>query len=326
MAKKTNPDEKAPIIVIKKVIKGGGGHHGGAWKVAYADFVTAMMAFFLLMWLLNATTEEQRKGISEYFDPTPMEVSASTSGAGGVMGGLTVSEVGARAKDAQPIVHNDQTPDTTVKSQVEIEEATQKQLQEELQKREDAEFEKVKEQIQQSIQDSNLSTLAKNLVIDMTPEGLRIQIVDRDGESMFPSGSAKPYEKTVQLLSMVAEIIKKMPNQLSIRGHTDSTPYSAGADYTNWELSADRANASRRVLLKSGIEAKKLSNVVGKADTEHLKTDKPLDPQNRRLSIILLRESLTKSLSGKKNAASGGTGSVPVDPGYKKTMGNVQFP
>jgi len=324
---KHNPDEKAPVIVVKKIIKGGGGHHGGAWKVAYADFVTAMMAFFLLMWLLNATTEEQRKGISEYFDPTPMEVSATTSGAGGVMGGLTVSEVGARSADAQPIVHNEQTPDTSVKSQVELEEASQKELQAELEKREDAEFEKVKEQIEQSLQDSNLKDLAKNLIVDMTPEGLRIQIVDRDGESMFPTGSAQPYEKTVQLLNMVAEIIKKMPNQLSIRGHTDSSPYSAGANYTNWELSADRANSSRRVLLKSGIEAKKLSNIVGKADTEHLKPDNALDPQNRRISVILLRESLTKSLSGKiKNAASGGTGSVPVNPGYKKTMGNVQFP
>ena len=323
---KPKPDEKAPIIVIKKIIKGGGGHHGGAWKVAYADFVTAMMAFFLLMWLLNATTEEQRKGISEYFDPTPMEVSATTSGAGGVMGGLTVSEVGARSADAQPIVHNEQTPDTSVKSQIELEEASQKQLQAELEKREDAEFEKIKEQIQKSIEDSDLKGLTKNLIVDMTPEGLRIQIVDRDGESMFPTGSAQPYEKTVQLLNMVAEIIKKMPNQLSIRGHTDSAPYSAGANYTNWELSADRANASRRVLLKSGIESKKLSNVVGKADTEHLKPDNKLDPQNRRISVILLRESLTKSLSGKKNAASGGTGSIPVDPGYKKTMGNVQFP
>lgn len=323
---KPNPDDKAPVIVIKKIIKGGGGHHGGAWKVAYADFVTAMMAFFLLMWLLNATTEEQRKGISEYFDPTPMEVSNVTSGAGGVMGGLTVSEVGARATDTQPIVHNDQTPSPDVKSQVNVEQASQQQLQEELQRREDSEFEKVKEKIEEALKDSDLNGLTKNLIVDMTPEGLRIQIVDRDGESMFPTGSAQPYEKTVQLIGMVADIIKKMPNQISIRGHTDSAPYSAGANYTNWELSADRANASRRVLLKSGIEAKKLSNVVGKADTEHLKPDNKLDPQNRRISVILLRESLTKPLDGKKKASAGGTGSVPVDPGYKKTMGNVQFP
>ena len=325
MAKKS-PEEKAPVIVIKKIIKGGGGHHGGAWKVAYADFVTAMMAFFLLMWLLNATTEEQRQGISEYFDPTPMEVSNVTSGAGGVMGGLTVSEVGARSSDVQPIVHNDQTPSPDVKSQVNIEQIEKEQLQAELEKREDAEFEKVKEKIEEAVKDSDLKGLTKNIVIDMTPEGLRIQIVDRDGESMFPTGSATPYDKTVKLLSTVAEIIKKMPNQLSIRGHTDSSPYSSGANYTNWELSADRANASRRVLLNSGIESKKLSNVVGKADTEHLKTDAPLDPQNRRISIILLRDSLTKPSIGGKKAGAGGTGSVPVDPGYKKTMGNVQFP
>lgn len=320
-----NPEEKAPIIVIKKVIKGGGGHHGGAWKVAYADFVTAMMAFFLLMWLLNATTEEQRKGISEYFDPTPMEVSSSTSGAGGVMGGLTVSTEGARATDVQPIVHNDQTP-TDQSTKVNPEQLSQEQLQAELKKREDAEFEKVKEQIEEKIKESDLKGLTKNLVVDMTPEGLRIQIVDRDGESMFPTGSAQPYEKTVQLLGMVAEIIKKMPNQISVRGHTDGAPYSNGANYTNWELSADRANASRRVLLKAGIEQKKLSNVVGKADTEHLKPDAPMDPQNRRISIILLRDSLTKPKTGAKSAAAGGTGSVPVDPGYHKTMGNVHFP
>jgi len=318
-------EEKAPVIVIKKVTKGGGGHHGGAWKVAYADFVTAMMAFFLLMWLLNATTEEQRQGISEYFDPTPMEVSNTTSGAGGVMGGLTVSTEGARVTDVQPIVHNDNPPSPTIKSQVDPEQLEKEQLQAELEKRENVEFEEVKKEIEKAVQDSDLKDLAKNLMVDMTPEGLRIQIVDQDGESMFPSGSAKPYEKTVKLLQMVAGIIKPMPNQISVRGHTDSVPYSKGADYTNWELSADRANSSRRVLSDSGIETKKLSNVVGKADTEHLLVDKPKDPQNRRISIILLRESLTKPATAKK-AASGGTGSVPVDPGYKKTSGNVQFP
>lgn len=318
-------EEKAPVIVIKKVVKGGGGHHGGAWKVAYADFVTAMMAFFLLMWLLNATTEEQRQGISEYFDPTPMEVSSTTSGAGGVMGGLTVSEVGARVNDVQPIVHNDNPPSPNVRMQVDPEQMKKEELQAELEKRENAEFEEVKKAIEKAVQDSELKDLAKNLMVDMTPEGLRIQIVDQDGESMFPSGSAKPYEKTVKLLQMVAGIIKPMPNQISVRGHTDSVPYSKGADYTNWELSADRANSSRRVLSDGGIETKKLSNVVGKADTEHLLTDKPNDPQNRRISIILLRESLTKPATAKK-AAAGGTGSVPVDPGYKKTTGNVQFP
>lgn len=318
-------DKKAPVIVIKKITKGGGGHHGGAWKVAYADFVTAMMAFFLLMWLLNATTEEQRQGISEYFDPTPMEVSSNTSGAGGVMGGLTVSNQGARVNDVQPIVHNDVQP-TQKQQQINPEQLAKEQLQAELEKRENSEFEKVKEEIQKAVENSDLKELAKNLMVDMTPEGLRIQIVDQDGSSMFPSGSSKPYEKTIKLLDMVAGIIKTMPNQISVRGHTDSVPYSKGADYTNWELSADRANASRRVLLDSGIETKKLSNVVGKADTEPLKPDKPDEAQNRRISIILLRESLTRPVDPKKAASSSGTGSVPVDPGYKKTSGNVQFP
>ncbi|HOO50421.1 MAG TPA: flagellar motor protein MotB [Alphaproteobacteria bacterium] len=319
-------EEKAPVIVVKKVIKGGGGHHGGAWKVAYADFVTAMMAFFLLMWLLNATTEEQRRGISEYFDPTPMEVSSETSGAGGVMGGLTVSTEGARSSDVQPIVHNNNPPSANMQNQVDPEQLRKEELQAELEKRENAEFEEIKEKIEEAVQESDLKDLAKNLMVDMTPEGLRIQIVDQDGESMFPIGSARPYEKTVKLIDMVADIIKSMPNQISVRGHTDSVPYAKGADYSNWELSADRANSSRRVLLESGIEAKKLSNVVGKADTEHLKPEAPKDPQNRRISIILLRESLTKPATGKKAAASGGTGSVPVDPGYKKTTGNIQFP
>ncbi|MFA7275397.1 MAG: flagellar motor protein MotB [Pseudobdellovibrionaceae bacterium] len=318
-------DKKAPII-IKKIIKGGGGHHGGAWKVAYADFVTAMMAFFLLMWLLNATTEEQRRGISEYFDPTPMEVSSTTSGAGGVMGGLTVSPVGARATDTQPIVHNDVPPDQTQQAQFSPEELSKQQLQEELQKREDKEFEEIKEQIQEALENSDLKDLSKNLLVDMTPEGLRIQIVDSDGQSMFPTGSAVPFEKTTKLIGTVAEIIKKLPNQISVRGHTDSVPYGKNANYTNWELSSDRANATRRALLDSKIELKRIANVVGKAETEPLLKDKPTDPQNRRISMILLRESLLKPMTSKKSAASGGTGSVPVDPGYRKTQGNVEFP
>jgi chemotaxis protein MotB len=318
-------EEKAPVIVIKKVVKGGGGHHGGAWKVAYADFVTAMMAFFLLMWLLNATTEEQRQGIAEYFDPTPMEVSDTTSGAGGVMGGLTVSDVGARVNDVQPITPNQNTPDTSVSAQNNPEQLSQEQLEAELRKREDESFEDIKKQIEEAIQASDLNNLSKNLKIDMTPEGLRIQIVDQDGESMFPVGSAKPYEKTVKLIGTVGDIIKKMPNQISVRGHTDSTPYGSGASYTNWELSADRANASRRVLLDSGIKDNKIENVVGKADTEHLVADKPTDPQNRRISVILLRESLTKGTAGKSGKSSGGP-SGKVDPGYHKTQGSVQFP
>ncbi len=323
MAKEKKEELKRPIV-IKKIKKGGDGHHGGAWKVAYADFVTAMMAFFLLMWLLNATTEEQRKGISEYFDPTPMEVSSTTSGAGGVLGGMTVTSDGARKDDTSSIDPSTVPPQTNVNSEVNAksaEELSKEQLENEIKAREDKEFEQVKKEIETQLDSSDLKDLKKNLKVDMTPEGLRIQIVDQDGASMFPSGSAIPFEKTTKLLSMVAQIIKTMPNQVSVRGHTDGKQYNKGANYTNWELSTERANASRRVLLESGIEEKKVSNVVGKADTENLNPKDPLDPQNRRISVVLLRESLTKQ-SGTVNS----TNNTPEDPGYRRTQGNIQFP
>jgi chemotaxis protein MotB len=316
MAGKQKTDEKRPIV-IKKSKRSGEGHHGGSWKVAYADFVTAMMAFFLLMWLLNSTSAEQREGIAEYFEPTPMEVSSNQSGAGGVMGGLTVTSEGSMVSKASPMDPST-APPTLPKS---AEELSKEQLEAEIKAREDKAFEDVKKEIEAKIQESELKDFAKNLKVDMTPEGLRIQIVDQDGESMFPSGSAAPFEKTTKLLSMVAQIIKTMPNQISIRGHTDGAQYSKGANYTNWELSAERANASRRVLLQSGIDPKKVSNVVGKADTENLNVKNPLDPQNRRISVVLLRESLTKQ-SGTVNS----TNNAPADPGYRRTQGNVQFP
>ncbi len=329
MAKKEDTGEAKRPIVIKKIKKGGHGHHGGAWKVAYADFVTAMMAFFLLMWLLNATTEEQRKGIAEYFDPTPIEVS-NQSGAGGVLGGVTVTVDGAMRSESSPLDPNQTPPTTNLDSETTpaktAEQLTQEALERELKAREDKNFEEIKRQIEAKIDESELKDLKKNLKVDMTPEGLRIQIVDQDGASMFPSGSAIPFEKTNKLLTMVAQIIRAMPNQISVRGHTDGVPYSKGANYTNWELSGDRANASRRVLLQAGIDEKKVSNVVGKADTDHLIPDKPTDPQNRRISVILLRDSLTKESGTANSTNNAGKSKAPVDPGYRRTQGNVQFP
>ncbi len=314
--------DSRPIIVVKKIKKVAGGHHGGAWKVAYADFVTAMMAFFLLMWLLSSTSKEQRDGIAEFFDPTPSVVSESSSGAGGVMGGLTVSPEGSRAADNQPIMSTNTPPSPPTKSAKDL---TNEQLEAETKKREEAQFQDVKKEIEKAIADSDLKDLAKNLKIDMTPEGLRIQIVDQEGASMFPIGSAQPFAKTEKLLAKVGEIIKTMPNQISIRGHTDGAPYSEGADYTNWELSSDRANSSRRVLLNSGIPQAKISNVVGKADTDNYVKKNPLDPQNRRISIILLRGSMTKE-SGSVNSMDNPGPAAPAAPSYAPSQGKVQFP
>jgi chemotaxis protein MotB len=286
-------------IIIKKIIKGGG-HHGGAWKVAYADFVTAMMAFFLLLWLLNVTTDEQKNAISNYFDPTSPKVSEASSGAGGVLGGLSMTPEGSMATNVQNIsssknagsaVNNrsaQKNPDGS-SQQNGVEKA--KEI---MRKQEQEKFEQAKKLIENAIQrDPALKELAKNLIIDITPEGLRIQMIDDKGRPMFASGSANMLPIAQQLIGKVNDIIKQLPNELSIRGHTDSTPYGAGASYTNWELSGDRANAARRELLANGFPTTRVNNVAGKADTDHLLPDDPINPRNRRISIILLKEELT---------------------------------
>jgi chemotaxis protein MotB len=300
MSKKT---DELQLIVIKKVKKGGDGHHGGAWKVAYADFVTAMMAFFLLLWLLNVTTAEQKNAISNYFDPTHPKISESESGAGGVLGGLTVSPVGAMASNVQPVTAPQSTGSSTSSTKTGERQnpstnADLKKLEEELRQQEDKSFEKAKEEMEKTLASSpQLSELAKHLMVDITPEGLRIQIVDQDGDPMFPSGSADMYPKTRQLLQLAATAIKGLPNNISVRGHTDSVQYAPDAAYTNWELSADRANASRRILMTSKIPAARLRSVVGQADRDPLLPDKPADARNRRITILLLRESLKEAVN-----------------------------
>ncbi len=321
MAKGDKKDELRPIV-IKKIKRGGGGHHGGAWKVAYADFVTAMMAFFLLLWLLNVTTKEQKEGIAEYFDPNP-QITISESGSGGMLGGLTVSPEGAMTSQQQKMAeYQDSMPAP------QHEEITDQQLEEELRRREEENFKKAEAAIQEAMKENpELEELAKNLKMDMTPEGLRIQIVDSEGKPMFPSGSAQMYQRTESLLTKVSEVIRKMPNEISVRGHTDSVPYSKGKTYGNWELSADRANASRRVLVSAGVPENKINNVLGKADKDHLVGDKPNDAQNRRISIILLRQELvtqvganrsTKAVQEKERASR--------DPLYRRSSGTVNFP
>lgn len=323
MAKGGKQDELQPIIV-KKIKKGGGGHHGGAWKVAYADFVTAMMAFFLLLWLLSVTTDEQKEGIANFFDPNP-KISQTVSGAGGMLGGLSISQEGAMVTQRQAMPQPEDNSPSLREGQDKISEEA---LKEEIRKREETNFKKAENAIKDAIKDNpELKELEKNLMMDMTPEGLRIQIVDSEGKPMFPSGSSEMYERTQKLLAKVAEIIRKMPNEISVRGHTDSVPYAKGNSYTNWELSADRANASRRVLISSGFPESRVNNVLGKSDKDHLVTDKPADARNRRISVILLREELvtqvganmsTKAVKEQQRERS--------DPLYRRSSGNVDFP
>jgi len=345
MAKGSNA---APLI-IKKIKKSQSApHHGGAWKVAYADFVTAMMSFFLLLWLLNVTTDIQKRGIADYFEPTI--ASKSQSGAGGVLGGLTMGQPGAQdatssppnfqlamaalrqpddgdegdlagssgqsdtgdktggataAKQTGATSANDQTGGTTAKDQAggatanakkPIEQMTEMELQKRVEEREEKQFAAAEFALRQAIQDvPELKNLADNLLIDRTPEGLRIQIVDQEKRSMFPLGSAQMADNAQKLLGLVALVVQKLPNKVSITGHTDAAPYAFGRYYTNWELSADRANASRRELVGDGVPADRIEKVVGLADRDPLVADDPRAASNRRISIVLLREAKVAS-------------------------------
>ena len=352
-----NTDNEVPApIIVKKVKKGGHGHHGGAWKVAYADFVTAMMAFFLLMWLLNVTTEEQKNAISNYFDPTHPRVSSELSGSGGILGGLSMATQGAQVSNVQDIAvpvqrttprsgmatgdqteqlgtseHEGDTFDPKLEGRVasdtdkaahedgknnlqegfnildemsSLEEddlAKMKAMAEEF---ENQNFEEVKEQIIQEVEKApELADLMENLMIDITPEGLRIQIIDNEGRSMFPSGKAEMYGFMKELVQKVTQVIVPQKNNISVRGHTDGKPYPKGAIYNNWNLSSDRALASQREMINSGLAQTRIENVVGKADREHLLPDDPLSARNRRISIILLREKLENAEEIRQAAA-----------------------
>lgn len=347
---KTEKGDVQPIIIIKRVKKVAGGHHGGAWKVAYADFVTAMMAFFLLLWLLNVTTSVQRDAIANFFDPTHPQVSDSRSGAGGVMGGTSIATEGAMTSTMQEISlpqHSGKTKkdrdigDTGGKDK-DLKSVKAEELKSELKNREDQRFEEAKKALEKEIEKMpEMAELKKHLLVDITDEGLRIQIIDQEGEPMFPSGSAQMYDKTRKLVILAANAIQKMPNDISIRGHTDSNKFKSDNQYTNWELSADRANATRRVLENAGIVETRLSNVMGKSDTDHLLPDKPFDAKNRRISIVLEREKLETLLARDGSAAAREIDAPEAindvkteieaekkanDFNYRRTQGDVYFP
>jgi len=417
-------------IIIKKVKKRGhDGHHGGAWKVAYADFVTAMMAFFLLLWLLNATTEEQKRAISNYF--APEAPSYTKSGSGGVLGGHVLSEDGGatansggggivipvprapRADDPtteedrnKPAGHeaqdgeepeeigdddaaavaqapgNETVPPqgeappteratTTAEATTQIpgeagqpvpgllaqdgratqgaepgspgevdgkapeaerqpaatsedlgkaaaadpgrqqatagedrpetptkaDERRARELQRQMEERT---FTRIEQSLREAMEASpELSRMADNLLIDRTAEGLRIQLIDQDRLAMFPLGSAKMHDHTRRLLAKMAAITLRLKNKIAVTGHTDATPYVNDVNYGNWELSTDRANASRRALLEAGLASDRFARVVGKADQEPLLPDDPTNPRNRRISIVILRDREPLGQSGR---------------------------
>jgi len=383
---------QAPII-IKRVKKVAAAAHGGAWKVAYADFVTAMMALFLMLWLLNAVTEIQKQGIADYFGPSITQPVASV-GSGGLLGGLAIGKPGAlphpsaapsvsipipaeRTPDApeddqrsgqsghddaesdpgndsdstQPAAkpeksESSEKPDLKTtrstgaqKSEKDrtggdqdadkpfnntsdkegaghkpekpqagnadkandkfaagktdkapndkpIDEAAAEKL---MAQREEEAFANAELKLKAAIKESpELTKIAGNIIIDRTADGLRIQLVDQYSSTMFPLGSSDMVGPARKLMAQVAQIIAKMPNKVAITGHTDGTPYIRRGNYSNWELSSDRANASRRELIASGVKADQIAQVVGRADREPMLADQPFNPINRRISIVLL--------------------------------------
>ncbi|MEH6756195.1 MAG: flagellar motor protein MotB [Parasphingorhabdus sp.] len=269
-----------PIIVKRIIVEGHGGHHGGAWKVAYADFVTAMMAFFLLMWLLGATEEKQRKGIADYFAPTIANVKRDSAGGRGMFGGSSVTD-----PDKYPHKANRAIPSENISPQEEAskkDERNRKSIPETVTAKE---FEKrVREQLRKN---PETAKLLSNVRFTDTKEGLRIDIVDEADFSMFASATNNLQSRAAELIGQVAKIIATVDNELIIRGHTDSIPYASGQSMNNWLLSSARAEATRQKLVEQGVPMNRMARIEGVADTEPYNPDEPMDDRNRRISITL---------------------------------------
>ncbi|MDT8364180.1 MAG: flagellar motor protein MotB [Nitrosomonas sp.] len=279
-----------PIVIkrIKKVI--GGGHHGGAWKIAYADFVTAMMAFFLLMWLLGSTTQGDKEGISDYFK-TPLKVALQ----GGDGSGDSSSILKGGGEDLTRQTGQRKRADfENLKQSVDLKAALALQERVELQQ-----LKKLKKKIEYSIENNPvLKNYKAQLLLDITSEGLRIQIVDERNRPMFAIGKAELQPYTREILREIGKTLNDVRNKVSLSGHTDATPYPSGEkSYSNWELSADRANASRRELIAGGMYPEKMLRVVGLSSAVLFDKNDPYNPFNRRISIIVMNKKAEESIN-----------------------------
>lgn len=277
-------------IIVKRIKKHGGGHHGGAWKIAYADFVTAMMAFFLLMWLLGSTSKGHLQGIAEYFS-TPLKVALS----GGSGSGDSSSVIQGGGKDlTRQEGQVKKGDDPQLKKTYDL-----KGTAAELERLEGERLKGLKGRIESAIEANKLLKQFKNqLLLDITTEGLRIQIVDEQNRPMFAMSKAELQPYTKEILFEIGRVLNDVPNRISLSGHTDATPYSTGdKGYSNWELSADRANASRRALIAGGMEESKMLRVVGLSSSVLMDKENPHSPINRRISIIVMNKKTEDSAS-----------------------------
>ncbi|MCL2658490.1 MAG: flagellar motor protein MotB [Betaproteobacteria bacterium] len=284
-------DSTQQPIVVKKIKKGGAGAHGGAWKLAYADFVTAMMAFFLLMWLLGSTTEGDLKGISDYFQ-SPMKVAMSGGQGSGTATSLIPGGGNDLTKAVGEVAKSHYRDDSKKSLPVSKVASPDQELSERLR------FQETKQKLEAMIEaNASLRQYKNQLLLDITSEGLRIQIVDEKNRPMFDPGAStlKPY--TNKILDLIAPTLNELENRISVSGHTDATPYVGGdRGIGNWELSTDRANACRRELVLSGLDEHKVARIVGLSSTIPLNAQDPFDPINRRISIVVMNQKTEKAL------------------------------
>lgn len=301
--------DKRPLIIVKRYRRAEQGHHGGAWKIAYADFVTAMMAFFLVMWLVTSISKQERAAIFEYFKNPSMQVGKSVRPAPGQMGpgGASTSpinlgggldaprtsvismtaEIGAGPQSAGAESSHDRSAGQPISPQAQE------------RKRLDALLQQLREAISKS---QALKPFKDQLLLDIMPEGLRIQIVDAQNRPMFDVGRAQLKGYTVAILHELAPYLASVPNRISITGHTDATPYVGSPGYSNWELSADRANAARRVLVAAGLPEIKIGRIVALADSAPMNRSDPFSPVNRRISIIVMTREANATAEGLAHA------------------------
>ena len=276
-------EKKLQPIIIKRAKKGDHGHHGGAWKIAYADFMTAMMAFFLLMWLLGSSSKGELQGIAAYFN-SPLKV-AMTGGDG--------------SGNSSNIIPGGGSDLSKIYGQVKSADAEQSETNRQNMREQRAKIDAM------VASNSTLNEYKSQIRMDVTADGLQIQIVDEQNRPMFDIGSAmvKPYMRDI--LREIGSALGGVENRISLAGHTDAAPYGTGErGYSNWELSADRANASRRELVAAGMPNDKLARVVGLADTDLLIAEDPRAPQNRRITITVLTQEAEERLLGKRAPSS----------------------
>lgn len=281
-------ESKKKLIVIKRIKKAGHAHHGGAWKIAYADFVTAMMAFFLLMWLLGSATQGELQGIADYFN-TPLKVAL----AGGSGSGDSSSLIKGGGRDltrTHSQVNNGEMPAKKKTINLKAAEA-------EIERVEFAQLKKLQGKLEVAIEaNPALKEYRKQMLIDITTEGLRIQIVDEQNRPMFAIGRAELQPHMRVILREIGKALNEVPNKVSLSGHTDAKPYPSGErGYSNWELSADRANASRRELIAAGVDEGKIVRVVGLSSAALMDRSDPFNPINRRISIIVMNKKAEES-------------------------------